>query len=373
VITVRQDVAVGLIKVQKPQEDIDKILSSGEPSFATSVKISLNADVHKITKTSANIVGLLEGSDPVLKNEVVVIGAHMDHLGMGGQGSLADDHHPAIHHGADDNASGTAGVMALSEYFSSSTTRPKRSLLFICFSGEELGLLGSAWYVKHPIVPLEKTAAMLNMDMIGRMESNKLIVSGSGTSSAWNSLLDDLNKPQKFQMFRNDNGFGASDQQSFYVAKIPVLFFFTGLHSDYHKPSDTADKINSVDEARVVEFVAACAERIADSSTRPDYQQMAASQDSGAARFRVSLGSIPDYAANVEGVQLSGVRAGSPAEKAGLKQGDIIVKFGDRSIRNVQDYTVALGEHSPGDVVTIVVKRGAETVTLTATLAGSRR
>lgn len=371
IIVVRQNVVSDWLKASG-KADPTNALANGAPTFATGVKVTLATDVRKVVKTTANIAGLLEGSDPTLKNEVVVIGAHMDHLGMGGTGSLAESTAPAIHHGADDNASGTAGVLALADYYSSLATRPKRSLLFICFSGEELGLLGSAHYVKSPLLPLDRTAAMLNMDMIGRLKDNKLIISGSGTSPDWNPLLDEFNRTAAFTIARSESGFGASDQQSFYVAKIPVLFFFTGLHSDYHKPSDTAEKINAEGEARVVELVAQCATRIADNPTRPAYQQMVVPQDSGGARFRVSLGSIPDYAAEVEGVQLSGVRPGSPAEKAGLKGGDIIIKFGDRSIRNVQDYTIALGDHKPGDMVPIVVKRGNETLTLTATLEASK-
>jgi hypothetical protein len=243
----------------------------------------------------------------------------------------------------------------------------------MAFSGEELGLLGSAHYIKSPLLPLDRTVAMINMDMIGRMVDNKLVVSGSGTSPTWNPLLDAVNSTAKFTLARSESGFGASDQQSFYTAKIPVLFFFTGLHADYHKPSDTADKINAEDEARVVDLVADCAERIASMPERPAFQAIAVAQDSGPARFRASLGSIPDYAAEVEGVQLSGVRPGSPADMAGLKAGDIIVKFGDRTVRNVQEYTVALGEHKPGDTVKIVVKRGSEVVTVSATLAESRR
>jgi aminopeptidase YwaD len=354
-------------------ESTEEALAREPRAFPTGVTVRLAADVRKVTKRSANILGFLEGSDPALKEEVVVIGAHMDHLGNGGAYSLDPSRKPAIHHGADDNASGTAGVLALADYFSSTSTRPKRSLLFICFSGEELGLLGSAHYVKNPVIPIEKTAAMVNMDMIGRMQNNKLIVVGSGTSPAWSSLLDQVNGAARFDLARSESGFGASDQQSFYASKVPVLFFFTGLHADYHRPSDTADKINAEDEARVVNFVAECATRIANAPERPAYQQMAVPQEQAPARFRVSLGSIPDYAAQVEGVQLSGVRPGSPAEKAGLKAGDIIVKFGGKTIRNVQEYTIALTEHKPGDEVEIVVKRGNETVTLKAILAASSR
>lgn len=336
----------------------------------TPLTATLQTEVRKQSKTSANILGLLEGSDPMLKNEVLVIGAHMDHLGLGGTHSLAESKAPAIHHGADDNASGTAGVLELAAYFSKN--RPKRSILFMCFSGEELGLLGSAHYVKNPLIAIEKTVAMVNMDMIGRLDNDKLIAVGSGTAPEWNPLLDRLNADAKFSLSRSESGFGSSDQQSFYNAKIPVLFFFTGLHGDYHRPSDTADKINYPGEAKVLALVARAAREIADAPARPGFTQIAVVQEQPA-RFRVSLGSIPAYGYEGEGVQLDGVRPGSPAEKAGMQKGDIIVKFGTRTIKNVQEYTLALGDYKPGDVVEIMLKRGEQTLTVKATLAASSR
>ena len=358
----------------KKLEDLEAKLGAGGGAFSTRITVNLSADVRKDTRITANVAGLLEGSDPALKNEFVVIGAHMDHLGAtGGMSSLAGPRNTAIHYGADDNASGTSGVMELADYFAALPQKPKRSLLFICFSGEELGLLGSAHYTKNPLVPLNQTVAMLNMDMIGRMQNNRLIVVGTGSSPFWSGLIDEVNKAANFSISKSESGFGASDQQSFYLQKIPVLFFFTGLHADYHKPSDTADKVNVTDMTRVVEFAAQCARKIADSSSRPVFQEIKSQDTAPAARFRVSLGSIPDYAAEVEGVMLSGVRPGSPAEKAGLKAGDIIIKFGSRQIRNVQEYTIALSEFKPGDEVEIVVKRGNETVTVKAVLAAPGR
>jgi len=352
---------------------VEAALKDGPLPLALPVRIVMTTDVRKVTRTTANVAGLLPGSDPALRDEVVVIGAHMDHLGSGGPGSLAESRAPAIHHGADDNASGTAGVLELAASFSAMEPRPRRSLLFLCFSGEELGLLGSAHYVKNPLVPMERTVAMLNMDMIGRMQNKRLIVGGSGTSPSWEGLLKELEQGAGFTMTRSDSGFGASDHQSFYLQKVPVLFFFTGLHSDYHKPTDTAEKINYADQALVVDLVGRCAAQIASMPDRPPYRAMQATAAQPSRGFRASLGTIPDYAAEVEGVMLSGVRPGSPAEKAGLRQGDVIVKFGGRSVRSVQEYTAVLGEHKPGDEVEIVVKRGTEMVTLKAVLAAPSR
>ncbi|MCW3097640.1 MAG: putative aminopeptidase [Chthonomonadaceae bacterium] len=382
VLQIKQTIATAFFPpdhtLKAAQADAD---AGKHASFDPGSQAEIVADVKPVEKVTANVIGMIEGSDPTLKPEVVVIGAHLDHLGMGGPGSLAKSSAPAIHHGADDNASGAAGVLAMARYFGRTPEgktvklaaqlrqRPRRSLVLMCFSGEELGLLGSAYYVAHPIIPLERTVAMLNMDMVGRLRDNKLIAIGSGTAKEWDGLLDTLNKTAGFTLSRSMDGFGASDQQSFYNKSIPVLFFFTGSHPQYHTPEDTIDLINAPGEAKVLKMVAECAERIADSPDRPTYQKVAITGGGGSPGFRVYFGSIPDYAAMVEGVQLTGVREGSPADKAGLKAGDIIVKFGDLTVKSVQDYTVALSGHKPGDIVKIVVQRGSETVTLTATLA----
>ncbi len=377
VLRVTSDVALTLMG-EKNTSFLEQMSGKEAP-----VGVRLVADVKPVEKVTANVVGMIPGSDPTLKSEYLVIGAHLDHLGMGGPGSLAKSSAPAIHHGADDNASGSAGVMALARFFgdyreggtlkrAQIRQRPRRSLVLICFSGEELGLLGSDFYSNHPLVPLDKTVAMLNMDMIGRLRDNKLIAIGSGTAKEWDGLLDALNKTAGFTLARSMDGFGASDQQSFYNKNIPVLFFFTGSHPQYHTPEDTSDLINATGESKVLELVAACAERIADTPERPTYQKVSITGSGGSPGFRVYFGSIPDYAAMVVGVQLTGVREGSPADKAGLKAGDIIIRFGDLTVKSVQDYTVALSGHKPGDVVKIVVQRGSETLTLTAKLAARK-
>ena len=345
------------------------------------VKLSFNADVQKIRKVTQNVVGYVEGTDYNLKDEFVIIGAHLDHLGMGGVGSLDPSGQPAVHHGADDNASGTAGVLELAHYFAAH--RPKRSLLFIGFSGEELGLLGSAYYAKEPVVTLNNTVAMLNLDMIGRLNptSETLIVGGSGTAQEFPAMLDDLTQQENLagrglKLSRSDTGFGASDHQSFYVQNIPVLFFFTGVHADYHRPSDTVDKINLTGEAQVLELVRASVVKIANAPTRPTFVKVQApapaanNGDTGGNRsFKVYLGTIPNYSAEgVQGVLLDGVREGSPAATAGLKAGDIITRMNNLVISGLQDYVTALQQLNPGEAVAITVRRGAETLTLNATV-----
>jgi aminopeptidase YwaD len=353
-------------------EAAEERLRQGSAPMPLPVRVSLSADVEKVQKTTANVAGLLEGSDPQLRGEFVFIGAHYDHLGMGGPSSLAESREPAIHHGADDNASGAAGVMALADFFASRKIRPRRSLVFLAFSGEELGLLGSAYYVKHPLLPLASSVAMFNMDMIGRLRDDKLAVIGSGSSPDWDAIVADATRDTGLKVNKSEGAFGASDQQSFYTAKVPVLFFFTGVHTEYHRPSDTADKINIAGEVRVLNVVARCAEKVAQRPERPGYREVPASAAPTTTSFRVYFGSIPDYAAEVEGVQIAGVREGSPAEKAGLKSGDIVVKFGGHGIRNVQDYTIALSGNRPGDVVQVVVRRGQKEEILSATLEAPR-
>src|ERR1051325_4104494 len=235
---------------------------------------------------------MIEGSGPVLNNEVVIIGAHYDHLGRGGEGSgsLAPTS-GEIHHGADDNASGTAGVLELARLFNAQ--KPKRTIVFMAFSGEEEGLLGSNYYVNHPLLPLANTVAMINMDMIGRMKDQRLIIGGVGTAKEWRGMIE----PEKsFELTLNEDGFGPSDHSSFYGKQVPVLFFWTGTHNDYHKPSDTSDKINYNDEAKILSFVARLVRDIDGADKRLTYTTAKSDPAPRSAGFRVYLGTIPNYA-----------------------------------------------------------------------------
>jgi len=329
-------------------------------------EVTLVTDVVRVDVPAHNIVGVIEGSDPILKDESIIIGAHYDHLGRGGEGSLAA-REGEIHHGADDNASGTAGVLELARIFSTQRPKLKRTLVFIAFSGEEEGLLGSNYYVNHPLMPLDKTVAMINMDMIGRMKDRKLIVGGVGTAKEWRQLIT-TGANNAFELTMNEDGYGPSDHSSFYSKQIPVLFFWTGTHSDYHKPSDTFEKINYNDEARILSVVARIVKDVDAADSRLTFTTAKSDPPRGGG-FRVYLGTIPNYADTNDGLLLDGVRDDSPAAKAGLKAGDKIVKIGNREVKNVYDYTYALGEMKAGQEYEIEVKRGEEKLTLKITPA----
>jgi aminopeptidase YwaD len=332
------------------------------------VRATLAADVVQQRAQGLNVVAMLPGSDPARAGEVVIVGAHYDHLGWGGEGSgsMAPDQH-AIHKGADDNASGTAAMLEIARRLIARP--PARSVLFVAFAGEEEGLLGSTHFVQHLPVAKEKVAAMINMDMVGRPKPGPaLTLGGTGTASEWPGVLDAVNASHHFKIATNKSGFGASDHSSFYAAGIPVLFLFTGAHEDYHRPSDEPDRLDYPHMAQVVGFAADLVQLTADMPARPTFQKVA---DEGAGErrgFKVRTGAIPEYAFEGPGVKLSGVRGGSPADKAGLKAGDVVLRFGARDIRNIYDYMYALGDHKAGDVVTLRVQRGGATVELQVTV-----
>lgn len=343
---------------------------------------SVSVELVKKTADALNVVGMVPGSDPKLKDEAVIIGAHYDHLGRGGQGSLAINS-TEIHHGADDNASGTSAMLELARQYAKDRTN-KRTLIFIGFSGEEEGLLGSKHYVNNPLFPLDKTVAMLNMDMVGRLTDDKLNVGGIGTAAEWRELVTSKNivtppvygpKPEgpgekaaeswpRFNLQLNEDGFGPSDHSSFYGKQIPVLFFFTGTHADYHKPTDTAEKINYGGLQRIVVYVKDITNYLVDVASRPTYKVAQTSgQGEGRRGFAVTIGVVPGYGDGNDGMLLDGVRDGGPAALAGLKAGDKVVKFAGKEIRSVQDYVYVLGELKADVEYEIVVKRGDETIT----------
>ena len=323
-------------------------------------------DSTKTEKTrGANVIGYIRSSDKKMRDEVVIIGAHYDHLGMGGRNAL--DTVKALHYGADDNASGTVGLLELAEYYSKNRKSLKRSLLFISFSGEEEGLFGSIHYTKNPLLPLEKTQAMINMDMIGRLKDSILIVEGMGSSPYWKQLMDSLKHPN-FTMRYKPDGVGPSDHSSFYRKNTPILFYFTGLHKDYHKATDTKDKINYEGEADVLDLVRRSIDAIQSKPERIAFTLVPEDTTKKAGTFKVYVGGVPDYGYDGEGLKISDITPGSPADKAGLKAEDIVIKFADKEIKNIYDYTAALGKYKPDDVVDFRVRRGKEVITLTVKL-----
>jgi Zn-dependent M28 family amino/carboxypeptidase len=303
-----------------------------------------------------------------LADETVVIGAHYDHVGRGGPGSFVPGSNE-IHNGADDNASGTVSLLELARRLGSRQEKLPRRVVFIAFTGEESGLIGSARYTKEPIFPLETTIAMLNMDMVGRLQDDKLTVFGSGTSPIWDEMLKRQAKDAHFEVSLKPEGMGPSDHQSFFMKQIPVLHFFTGTHNDYHRPSDDWEKINIPGTERIVELIEKLTIEVASLPERPKYVAVQGTAQIGErAGSRPYFGSVPDFGNEKPGYSLGGVVPGGPAEKGGLKGGDRIVLLGTNKIENLSDFDLALRKFSPGDTVEVTVMRGDDKVTLKVVL-----
>lgn len=361
-VQVKRKVIENLLMLSgKSLDDLEKqIIETKQPNsfLIDGIKVKIQTSVNEIESKCINVGGLLKGNDPKLSNEYLVIGAHFDHLGWGSSNSLHQGE-PEIHNGADDNASGTTGLLELSEKFASIKNNLKRSIIFFAFSGEEMGLLGSNYLVNNFPVPIENVVSMFNMDMIGRLKENSLMVYGTGTSSNWRDVLNEKNQ-YDLKLTFNDDGFGPSDHSSFYGKKIPVLFFFTGTHSDYHRPSDDYDKINSEGQERILKYIFDVSQQVINNEVRPNYIAVERKDTGRMNAPRVWVGTIPDFAGEVTGYKLSGVSEGSPAALAGLKGGDIIIKFGENKITNLYDFTYTIGNYKPGDKVKVIVKRGEE-------------
>jgi hypothetical protein len=313
-----------------------------------------------------NVAALLPGEGP-RADETIVLGAHYDHLGRGESGTLAP-WTKDIHNGADDNASGVAALLETARRLAASKEKPGRSILFVAFTGEERGLLGSAQFVREPPLPLERIVAMVNMDMVGRLNEEKLVVYGTGTATEFDPLIDELGKQYGFTITKEPGGFGPSDHSSFYAKKIPVLHLFTGTHSDYHRPSDDSEKINVPGMRRVTEMVVDTVSRIAAAEGRPTYLQTGGPRMAGGGGDRPYFGSIPDFSQQTDGYALQGVADDSPASRGGLKAGDVIIKLGDSRIGGLEDFDSALRKFKPHDKVPVVVRRDEKEVTLTVEL-----
>lgn len=345
-------------------------------TFFQSLPLASAINPHATGGTGRNVIATLEGADPALKHEWVVVGAHYDHLGEGGvPGSLAPGRR-AIHNGADDNASGVAAMLWVAERLAAGP-RPARSVAFVAFTGEESGLLGSAHYAANPSSGTDPIVAMINLDMVGRLGAGPLIVYGVGTAEEWNALVGPAAERAGVQIATRTEGYGPSDHTSFYVKDVPVLHFFTNTHADYHKPSDDWEKIDDKGLSNVATIVADVAEAAA--NRRPALTLVRGAgepprQGSGAsAGYGAWLGSVPDFTPVDRGVKLSGVTPGSPADTAGILAGDVVVGIGTHDVADLQAMTDALRAYKPGEVVDVRVLRGDQPLALRVTLGDRAR
>ena len=374
------------------QEAIDADLMPRSFDFAHATA-SITTDIVRTRETVRNVIGALEGSDPELAEEYVVVGAHYDHLGLGNESSLAPSEIGEIHHGADDNASGTAGVMELARVAANDQREWRRSALFMAFTAEEVGLLGSSHFTDNPTVPIENINAMINMDMIGRIMEDRLYVGGVGTSPGFPDMLAEVNNAVNtlplsletsdtaegqgsalLNLEFSESGYGASDHTAFTIKRVPVLFFFSGLHTDYHKPSDTADKINAEGAIKTLALVYGVMDEMANEPERLAYTEMERPQapGGGGGGYGPWFGSVPDFRDDIDGVLFADIIADSPADKAGVLPGDILTEFDGVEITGLNDYAYVLRQKQPGDVVEIAVMRDGEELRLDVTLEARR-
>lgn len=350
------------------EEDIDRDLKPRSAPLG-GWSADLQASVSRPRIDVKNVIGVLEGAGP-LANETVVIGAHYDHLGFGGAGSLAKDKEAkAIHHGADDNASGTSVLMEVARHFGQQKDRQGRRLVFIAFSAEESGLLGSEHYCKNPLYPLDNTVAMVNFDMVGRMKKDaksnkdKLIVYGTGTAKTFDKQIDALNQKYEFQLSKKPEGIGPSDHSSFYQRKVPVYHFFTDVHPDYHRPSDTAEKINVPGMRRIADLSEELVTDLSTAKERPEYLKVAGSASSGTFSGP-RIGIRPAYDNDKDGVLISGVTEKMPAEKAGLKAEDRIIEVNGVPVKTLEVYMTQMARFKKGDKIPLTILRDTKKLTI---------
>jgi len=344
---------------------IDREMKPQSFAFA-GARAEIRLAATRFRKAVRNVGAFLAGET----DECIVIGAHYDHLGLGERNSLAPRLAGTPHPGADDNASGVAALLEVAQAFSHE--KPQRTIVFAAFAGEELGLLGSSYFVKNPPFLKERLVAMINMDMVGRPRNSKIYVNGVGTSPAFQRIVEEGAKESGLEAVIAKSGYSASDQTAFVAAGIPSLFFFSGLHSDYHKPSDTWDKIDAAASEKVARMVYRVADDVAALPAKPEYVRVEepappAGRSGGMSRGPY-FGSIPDFGEDVKGVRFADVRDGSPAAKAGLRADDILIRFGGQEIKNLYDFTFALRAHKPGDSVDVTVLREGKEMTVAVTL-----
>lgn len=361
------------LDVEQVQTGIDADLKPRSAELR-GASVEMAMDVVTLTRRVANVVGKLPGTDDKLRDEVIVVGAHYDHLGLGYRGSMSPRAAGQIHNGADDNASGVAGLVEIAEKLALDPGGTRRSILFVAFAGEEMGVLGSTHFINHPPVPKEKIVAMFNMDMIGRPEDKRLLVGGVGTGAEFSRIVEIVNRRYKFKLTIDKSGVSASDHTPFVLQGIPVLFFFTGVHTDYHRPSDDWEKINAGGGAGVARFVSDVIRLVDVQRQRPTFVEVKVQKPPSGRRGgpRPWFGSVPDFTYEGEGYRFQTVMPGSPAAEAGLKAKDILIEFAGKKIKNIYDYTAALGAQQPGDEVEVVVLRDGESLKVKVKLVRRR-
>jgi len=365
VIRIKRDVANDILaKAKTTVANLEKKLNDTRKpaSLATGVMVKAKAEIIIEKNNTRNVVMLLPGQDELFKNEYIIIGAHFDHLGMGGPGSSSRAVDTvAVHHGADDNASGVAMMLELAEKFAHTKGSHKRSIIFIAFTGEELGLLGSKYFTENPGIDLSKVNAMINLDMVGRLtDSTSLQIAGVGTAEGFKDFVIANSDTSIIKFSFSNEGYGPSDHSSFYGKNIPVLFYSTGAHLDYHTPSDTYDKINYKGMVAISKIVFDIVEKLANSSERLNFMESGPKVEAGRAMRRksVTLGIMPDFAGNVKnGLRADFVTPGKPAAMGGMKKGDIITSINGKTVNNIQDYMFRMGQLKHGQTISVEVLR----------------
>jgi Zn-dependent M28 family amino/carboxypeptidase len=367
VITVSQKVALNIIN--KSANYLNSFPADNEPaSFITKATVSAETAFQLEYYTANNVVGYLEGSDPKLKNEYIVVGGHYDHLGYGGPGSGSRKPDTiAIHNGADDNASGTAGVMELARRITADKGSFGRSFIFITFSAEEMGLLGSQYFVSNPTVPMTSIKGMINLDMVGRLK-DELTIEGTGSSTESDSILTILEKGRPFKVTHSAGAAGGSDHTSFYNKGVPVFFFFSGMHYDYHTPTDKANLINYTGESEILDMAFDLA-KVLGTSKPLTYKQVAGQVNTGTRTYKIALGIMPDVSGSRnDGVEVMDARKGGPAEQAGIKKGDFIISIEGKEIKNIYEYMNRLNLLKKGEKANVGVRRNGEKMTIVVQL-----
>ncbi len=346
-------------------EDIEKELQASLQPFSfeafTDIKAKVSLEYVKVS--TQNVVAILHGNSNEMSEEYIVIGAHHDHLGMGGTGSgsrMPDS--KAVHHGADDNASGVAALLELASNMASKQSRSKRSILFVSFGAEEMGLVGSKYFVSNLPVPASQIKTMINLDMIGRLkEDSVLTIGGTGTAKEMDEILSLFENDLPFKINRQPDGYGPSDHAAFYAASIPVLFFTTGAHEDYHTPLDTWDKINIAGLEAISDFVYDLSNYLADRTENLTFTESGTMTRTGMGRgYKITLGIIPDYASTNQGLRVDGVRKEGPAARAGIMKGDVIIAMNGLQVGNIYDYMARLNTLNAGDTVIVEVMRNGK-------------